>query len=106
MREERTLRSRQAESDVELDRLDESPPIPPRPILCQTKTVGTYPTTAKSFYAVNVIDPDGTEAEGSSGSFSATTGTRFALNGGTQIPPSGTYILCEELNGRLTFVYG
>lgn len=105
MREERTLRERQADLESEADRLDESPPIPVPPMLVRTKTVGTYPTAAKSYYAVTSVDPGGAECEGCTPTLAAGSETFYAANVGSQIPPSGTDHLAESINGRWVFIY-
>lgn len=102
--EARLLRERQAE----LARLTDEGDIPPQgscAMVVKTKTVGTYPTVAKSFYAVDVVNPGGTESEGSAGSFAVVTGTFFALNAGSTIPPSGTQVIVDPIGGRWVFVY-
>jgi len=106
MSEESTLRERQASLEAEADRLDTQGGPLPGPMLVQTKTVGTYPTVAKSFYAVAVVDPGGAEVEGSAGTFGVGSETLFALNAGTAVPPSGTSnIIVDPIGGRWVFVF-
>lgn len=105
MSEESTLRQRQAQLDIEADRLDTQGGPLPGPMLVQTKTVTTYPTVAGRFYAVAVVDPGGAETEGGTGSFGVGTETLFALNAGTAVPPSGTKVLARAIGGRWVFHY-
>ncbi len=73
-------------------------------IVLRTKTVNTYPTSAGSFYACDVVTVGGTEAEGSAGSFAA-AGTVYALNVGTKKPPTGTRVVASLQDGRFIFQY-
>lgn len=104
MDEARTLRERQAE----LGRATDDADIPPQgacPLVVKTKTVGTYPTSAKSYYVVTTQTPGGTEVEGGTLSLSAVTGDFFAGNIGNAIPPSGTEVIAHPIGGRWIFAY-
>jgi hypothetical protein len=75
-------------------------------IIAQTTTVTTYPTTASAMYAVIPQDIDGAESEGSAATYVPNTGAiSYALNLGTQIPPSGTNVICHAVGGRFCFRY-
>jgi hypothetical protein len=75
-------------------------------MLAQTTTVKTYPTTAAAFYAVVPCDIDGGESEGASATYVPRTGSvAYALNLGTQIPVSGTMLVCHAVGGRWCFRY-
>jgi hypothetical protein len=75
-------------------------------MLAQTTTVETYPMTAAAFYAVVPCDIDGGESEGASATYVPRTGSvAYALNLGTQIPPSGTTVVCHAVGGRWCFRY-
>jgi hypothetical protein len=75
-------------------------------MLAQTTTVQTYPTSASAFYAVVPCDIDGGESEGTSATYIPRTGSvAYALNLGSQIPASGTTIVCHAVGGRWCFRY-
>lgn len=75
-------------------------------MLAQTTTVQTYPTTAAAFYAVVPCDLDGGESEGAAATYVPRAGSvSYALNLGTQIPPSGTTVVCHAVGGRWCFRY-
>lgn len=71
----------------------------------KTTSDGTYPTTAAVFYAVNPVTVSGTETAGSAASFSASTAVVHALNLGTAVPASGTYVLVTFAANRWVFRY-
>lgn len=103
MDDARELRSRIIERPGA--RYDESP-AGSTSILLRTKTLATYPTAAARYYACDVVRPGGTESEGSSGVLTAEAGTVvYALNLGNAIPPSGTYIIGNNIDGRIIFRY-
>lgn len=86
-------------------RYDESP-AGSTAILLKTKTLATYPTSAARYYACDVVKPGGTESEGSTGVLSVESGTVvYALNLGSAIPPSGTYLIGNNIDGRIVFRY-
>lgn len=75
-------------------------------MLAQTTTVSTYPTTASAFYAVVPCDIDGGESEGTPATYVPRTGSvAYALNLGTQVPPTGTTVVCHAVGGRWCFRY-
>jgi hypothetical protein len=75
-------------------------------MLAQTTTVTSYPTTAAAFYAVIFCDIDGSESEGAAATYVArTTSVAYAFNLGTEIPPSGTMVVCHAVGGRWCFRY-
>ncbi len=75
-------------------------------MLAQTTTARAYPTTAGVFYAVVPCDIDGPETEGAAVSFVPRAGSvAYALNLGTQVPPSGTTVVCHGVGGRWCFRY-
>jgi hypothetical protein len=75
-------------------------------MLAQTTTVETYPTTAAAFYAVVPCDIDGSESEGTAVTYVPRTGAvAYAFNLGTQVPPSGTTVVCHAVGGRWCFRY-
>lgn len=104
MQELRVLRDRSLAAQRDIDSLNDAAPGGSRSLLCKTTTVTTYPTSAGAFYAVKSQSVDGTEAEGASATYSDDTGQVFyAWNAGTQIPPSGTAIVCHAVGGRFVF---
>ena len=75
-------------------------------MLAQTTTVNAYPTSASAFYAVTPCDIDGGESEGSAATYvPRTSSVTYAFNLGTQIPPSGTMVVCHAVGGRWCFRY-
>ncbi len=75
-------------------------------MLAQTTTVTNYPTTAAAFYAVVFCDIDGSESEGAAAAYvPRTSSVAYAFNLGTQIPPSGTMVVCHAVGGRWCFRY-
>ena len=90
MDEDRILRARHADLAIDADRADMPPSVGGQPLLVQTKTVTSYPTSAGRYYAVTVVDPDGVEGEGNVATFSVRSVTFYALNIGSAVPPSGT----------------
>jgi hypothetical protein len=75
-------------------------------MLAQTTTVATYPTTAAAFYAVVPCGIDGAESEGSAATYVPRTGSvAYAFNLGTEVPPSGTMVVCHAVGGRWCFRY-
>lgn len=105
MREERTIRERHADLADTVDQLARDDGGSAGAMLVQTQTVGTYPTTAGSYYAVKSVDPGGAETEGGSGTFTAGTDTFYALNSGSSVPPSGTKVIVQPIGGRWVFSY-
>lgn len=102
MDDPRTIRSRLSELAGNLDRLDFPAPSSAHPIVVRTVTVATYPTTAGRFYGCQVVTVGGVEAEGNSGSFTLITGVFYVLNLGSAIPPVGTNLIAEPIDGRWT----
>jgi hypothetical protein len=75
-------------------------------MLAQTTTVSAYPTTASAFYAVVPCNIDSVESEGAAATYVPQAGqVTYAFNLGTQIPPSGTTIVCHAVGGRWCFRY-
>lgn len=102
---EEYLRDRLDELETLLDSLDE-PESGTSSDVVQTVTVGTYPTDAESYYAVQPIGIGGDVAEGSSPTFSPDTDrTYYALNLGSEIPPEGTKLVVSACGGRWVFRY-
>lgn len=103
----RILRDRQAaHSDAFNQSLAGGDPDGSAAMLAQTTTVTTYPTSASAFYAVIPLDVNGQELEGQPATYVPSTGAvTYALNLGTQIPPSGTTVICHAVGGRFCFRY-
>lgn len=75
-------------------------------MLAMTTTVSSYPTTASSFFGCIPAEIDGSETEGAAATFVQENSTvNYAWNAGTQIPPSGTTIVCHAIGGRWVFRY-
>ncbi len=78
----------------------------PSPIMvAQTKTLTTYPTSARRFYACKPVVVLGAEVEGGSGVIAAETSTVLALNIGAGIPPVGTNVILGYCGNRWLFAY-
>jgi hypothetical protein len=74
--------------------------------LGKTTTITSYPTSATATFAVTPVDVSGTEAEGSSASYTPRAGVvAFATNLGSSVPPSGTLVVCHVVGGRNIFRY-
>jgi hypothetical protein len=71
--------------------------------LGQTTTITTYPTTAGLYYAVTPLSVGGSEAEGSTATFTSESGTVMAYNVGSTVPPNGTKVLVSGVGGRWVF---
>lgn len=71
----------------------------------KTKTVGTYPTAAARYYAIEPEVVTGAETEGASATLTVRSGTVYALNIGTAIPASGTRVLVSFVSHRWVFRY-
>lgn len=103
-REQRTLRDRVAD----LERTDDAIPDPSgclQPILVQTVTKTSYPTAAASYFAVQQVEPGGTEGEGNTATLTAISGVFYCLNVGSAIPPVGTYLIAIPSGGRWVINY-
>ena len=74
-------------------------------ILAKTVTVSSYPTAAASFFGCQPVSVLGAEAEGGPGSLTVITQTFYALNLGSTVPSSGTYVLCTFTGNRWVFRY-
>jgi hypothetical protein len=105
MNDFRILRDRQWAARVALDAsLGGAESRGSSAMLAQTTMVKTYPTSAASFYAVVPCDIDGGESEGTVATYIPRTGSAtYALNLGTQIPASGTTVVCHAVGGRWCF---
>jgi hypothetical protein len=106
MNDLRILRDRQLAGEAIETRLGGAEFPGSSAMLAQTTTVSTYPTTAAAFYAVVPCDIDGSESEGSAATYTPRTGSvAYAFNLGTDIPPSGTMVVCHAVGGRWCFRY-
>ena len=74
-------------------------------VLALTTTLQTYPTDAQCFFACQILSLLGAESEGGSGIVVPGSGTFFALNLGSTIPPSGTQVLASFVGNRWVFRY-
>lgn len=75
-------------------------------MVAATKTLTTYPTTAATYYACDVVAVTGAETEGGAGILTVVSPTTFfALNIGTAIPPTGTKIIVTFVDYRWSFRY-
>ena len=74
-------------------------------ILGQTFTETTYPVSASRVYAIHPASPGGDEEENAVGSVTAGTGTIYAANLGSAVPPSGSNVVCFAIGSRWAFRY-
>lgn len=70
-----------------------------------TTKVTTYPTVAQSFYAAFPVTIGGTEGEGSAFTKTPDTTPIYVANIGTAIPPVGTYLVANPVDGRAVVAY-
>ena len=106
MNDLRVIRDRPKALQMTIDRTQGLATVGAAAVLAQTTTVSTYPTTASAFYACVPADIDGNESEGASATYVQEGSTVFyAWNAGTQIPPTGTTIVCHAVGGRWVFRY-
>lgn len=76
------------------------------PLVVTTVTMTTYPTAARRMYAVQITKPGGIEIEGQTVTIAAAVGGTFAAaNLGSAIPPVGTVLIIDQVDGYWTFVY-
>jgi hypothetical protein len=104
--EARILRDRLAAALETLDRSSEVASGGSAAVLAQTTTVTLYPTTANAFYAVVAVGVDAIETEGAGATYATESpSVFFAWNAGSQVPPSGTTVICHAVGGRWVFRY-
>ena len=61
--------------------------------------------TARCYYGVRAAGVLGAEVEGQPGSVAVGTGTFYALNLGSAVPPAGTVVVATFIASRWIFVY-
>jgi hypothetical protein len=97
-------RSRQDEALADLDRLPQNQLDGASGWLLQTTACDSYPTSAGVVYCCHPVLVDADDTEGATPSFAADADvTIYALNLGTQAPPSGTYLIGTGTGGRICF---
>jgi len=74
-------------------------------LAARTTTLGSYPTSAASYYACSALVVLGTETEGSPGTIAEDPTVFFALNLGSAIPPLGADLLTTFVGDRWVFRY-
>ena len=74
-------------------------------LVARTKAIATYPSSAQRFFACVPQTVLGAEVEGGPATFSPGSATFFALNLGTAVPPTGTYVLTTFVESRWVFRY-
>jgi hypothetical protein len=103
--EARTLRSRMAELEAEMGRLDSEPSDGDPAMLVQTFDDGDYPVGPDAYHACHPIDVGGVEAENEAVTFDVSTAAVYCLNAGTTVPPAGTKLIVRAIDGRWVFAY-
>lgn len=104
--ETRTLRRRVDAVEQELARQLEDTQTGCVCVLAQVSQIGTYPTVAAAFYALQPVRITGVIAEGT-GPTLTTAGNKFlGYNLGGTVPPLGSHVLAVGAGGRWTFRYG
>src|SRR5690349_7193338 len=101
----RIARQRQSDVEVRADQVNQDAPEEGSVALARTKAVGTYPTAANRYFAMSPVTVGGVEGEGNPGTFTVESGTFFALNIGSAVPPVGTDVIVEGINGRWVFEF-
>ena len=101
----RIQRDRQASLEASIDNEQDQLVDCNAAMLGTTTTVTTYPTSASAFYALFNTVVGGTEVEGGGASYVPGTAVTYALNVGSQVPPSGTRVICHAVGGRWVFRY-
>ena len=86
-------------------RRDSDPSVQSVGLLASTTTLGSYPTSAQSYYACTPQAILGTEVEGGAGVLTPVGSTFFALNLGTTVPPVGTSVIATHVGSRWVFRY-
>jgi len=100
-------RRRRADLARSIDGLDPSDHDGGVAYLYATTTETTYPTTASAVYAIHPVEVEIDESEGGLATFVEDMATtRYAVNIGGSIPPSGTLVVVSSVAGRLVFRYG
>ena len=99
------LFTRESALSDDVRRRDSDPSLGLPNLLATTMTIRAYPTTAQAYYACQPLTLLGAEIEGGAGVVSVVSGTFFALNIGSTIPPSGTQILTTFIGNRWVFRY-
>ena len=74
-------------------------------LVVKTVTVKTYPTVAQRFYGVQAVTVLGAEVEGQVGSVTTGSGTFYALNLGSAVPPVGTQLNATFTGNRWIFTF-
>lgn len=106
MSELRVMRQRHMDAADALDRSADLPPYGSDAQCAKTTTIETYPTSATAFYACNPVQITGTQTEGAAATLTVDASTViYAENVGSQIPPSGTYLVIHSVNSRWCFRY-
>lgn len=102
----RTDRDRQAEALDDFDRLPDDCEGGSVGVLLVTKTCAVYPTSAGQVYCCNPVAVDADNIEGATPTFTADTNVLiYAVNLGSSIPPTGTYVVGAAVGGRMAFTY-
>ena len=96
-------RSRQTENHINLDLSDADPLQGSAAFLAVTASMGKYPNTAMTTYAIHLVTVDVAETEGATPTFTTGTETLYALNLGSNVPNTGTYLVVHGVGGRLAF---
>lgn len=101
------MRDDRLRQDSTLDDLDRTPETEldcaPGELL-QTYTHTTYPTAAGDVYACHPVWIDADDDEGATPSFAVDTSvTIYAINVGSEIPPSGSNVIAHAVGGRWVF---
>lgn len=72
-------------------------------IVCQTTSLGSYPTAATAFYAVFPVAAGGAEVEGGAVTLNPESIPFYAYNIGSKVPPPGTNVLAHAVPNRWVF---
>lgn len=87
----------------ELVRQDSEPLLALSGLLVLTKSLGSYPSAPRSYYACQPLSVLGAETEGGTATLVMKDCTLFALNLGNAVPPIGTTLIATNVRNRWCF---
>lgn len=100
--EARTLRSRVASLQAEVDRLEANCADGNPAMVVSIASTGS---AANEFYTCDRLDPGGVEEAGAEPTFGGSDAQIHALNAGNDIPDVGTKVLAHSINSRWVFIF-
>ena len=101
----RVDRIRQVELAAAVARIESPDPPRPETRVAVTVAIKAYPSAAGVYYGVQLIDLDGSEAEGSVPAMASAGNSFLALHIGTRPPPVGTKVAIHSTDRGWAFSY-